>query len=143
MISVIAHEIAELSTNPLVNAWYVGQNLSFPFEITNLCEGIYYTCGGGGGVIHRPNAGSRGGSWCTVLQSERIDEQLQFSSLIHESDSLMAMSSACYGSKQQVTILDLAATQRSSSLTIIAPKPATPCSSEISASTYIATQLQT
>nr|GMD47270.1 protein EXORDIUM-like 3 [Ipomoea batatas] len=47
MISVIAHEIAELSTNPLVNAWYVGQNLGFPVEITNLCEGIYYTCGGG------------------------------------------------------------------------------------------------
>ncbi|KAF3655641.1 protein EXORDIUM-like 3 [Capsicum chacoense] len=47
MISVIAHEIAELSTNPLVNAWYAGQDPSFPVEIADLCEGIYGTGGGG------------------------------------------------------------------------------------------------
>ncbi|XP_031493582.1 protein EXORDIUM-like 3 [Nymphaea colorata] len=47
MISVIAHEIAELSTNPLVNAWYAGQDPSFPTEIADLCEGIYGTGGGG------------------------------------------------------------------------------------------------
>ncbi|XP_015067414.1 protein EXORDIUM-like 3 [Solanum pennellii] len=47
MISVIAHEIAEVSTNPLVNAWYAGQDPSFPVEIADLCEGIYGTGGGG------------------------------------------------------------------------------------------------
>ncbi|KAK4340843.1 hypothetical protein RND71_039344 [Anisodus tanguticus] len=47
MISVIAHEIAELTTNPLVNAWYAGQDPSFPVEIADLCEGIYGSGGGG------------------------------------------------------------------------------------------------
>ncbi|KAJ6386578.1 hypothetical protein OIU78_016489 [Salix suchowensis] len=47
MISVIAHEIAELATNPLVNAWYAGQDPSYPVEIADLCEGIYGTGGGG------------------------------------------------------------------------------------------------
>ncbi|CAI9771845.1 unnamed protein product [Fraxinus pennsylvanica] len=47
MISVIAHEIAEVSTNPLVNAWYAGQDPVFPVEIADLCEGIYGTGGGG------------------------------------------------------------------------------------------------
>ncbi|KAL4188267.1 hypothetical protein AMTRI_Chr09g23050 [Amborella trichopoda] len=47
MISVIAHEMAELSTNPLVNAWYAGQDPCFPTEIADLCEGIYGTGGGG------------------------------------------------------------------------------------------------
>lgn len=47
MISVIAHEIAEVATNPLVNAWYAGQDPVFPVEIADLCEGIYGTGGGG------------------------------------------------------------------------------------------------
>ncbi|GAB4825976.1 Protein EXORDIUM-like 3 [Ancistrocladus abbreviatus] len=47
MISVIAHEIAELATNPLVNAWYAGQDPTAPVEIADLCEGIYGTGGGG------------------------------------------------------------------------------------------------
>ncbi|EPS63989.1 hypothetical protein M569_10793, partial [Genlisea aurea] len=47
MISVIGHEIAELATNPLVNAWYAGQDPVFPVEIADLCEGIYGTGGGG------------------------------------------------------------------------------------------------
>lgn len=47
MISVIAHEIAELSTNPLVNAWYAGEDPVAPVEIADLCEGIYGTGGGG------------------------------------------------------------------------------------------------
>ncbi|KAL3714050.1 hypothetical protein ACJRO7_006057 [Eucalyptus globulus] len=47
MVSVIGHEIAELATNPLVNAWYAGQDPSFPVEIADLCEGIYGTGGGG------------------------------------------------------------------------------------------------
>ncbi|CAH9139737.1 unnamed protein product [Cuscuta epithymum] len=47
MISVIAHEIAEISTNPLGNAWYAGPDPSFPVEIADLCMGIYGTGGGG------------------------------------------------------------------------------------------------
>ncbi|XP_058085475.1 protein EXORDIUM-like 3 [Magnolia sinica] len=47
MVSVIAHELAELATNPLINAWYAGQDPSFPTEIADLCEGIYGTGGGG------------------------------------------------------------------------------------------------
>ncbi|KAJ8448639.1 hypothetical protein Cgig2_010526 [Carnegiea gigantea] len=47
MISVIGHEIAELATNPLVNAWYAGGDPTAPVEIADLCEGIYGTGGGG------------------------------------------------------------------------------------------------
>ncbi|OIW05544.1 hypothetical protein TanjilG_23330 [Lupinus angustifolius] len=47
MISVIAHEMAELASNPLANAWYAGQDPTFPVEIADLCEGIYGTGGGG------------------------------------------------------------------------------------------------
>uniref|UniRef100_A0A0C9S5P2 TSA: Wollemia nobilis Ref_Wollemi_Transcript_12577_1809 transcribed RNA sequence n=1 Tax=Wollemia nobilis TaxID=56998 RepID=A0A0C9S5P2_9CONI len=47
MISVIGHEIAELASNPLVNAWYAGQDPSAPTEIADLCEGIYGSGGGG------------------------------------------------------------------------------------------------
>lgn len=47
MISVIGHELAEMASNPLVNAWYAGGDPSFPTEIADLCEGIYGTGGGG------------------------------------------------------------------------------------------------
>ncbi|CAN6166449.1 unnamed protein product [Urochloa humidicola] len=47
MVSVIAHELAELASNPLANAWYAGMDPSFPTEIADLCEGIYGTGGGG------------------------------------------------------------------------------------------------
>ncbi|KAL6606579.1 hypothetical protein ACP70R_042232 [Stipagrostis hirtigluma subsp. patula] len=47
MVSVIAHELAELASNPLANAWYAGEDPSFPTEIADLCEGIYGTGGGG------------------------------------------------------------------------------------------------
>ncbi|XP_022878066.1 protein EXORDIUM-like 5 [Olea europaea var. sylvestris] len=50
MISVIGHELAELSSNPLVNAWYAGEDPMAPTEIGDLCEGLYGT-GGGGGFI--------------------------------------------------------------------------------------------
>ncbi|KAI4375464.1 hypothetical protein MLD38_013331 [Melastoma candidum] len=50
MISVIGHELAELTTNPLVNAWYAGEDPTAPTEIGDLCEGLYGT-GGGGGYI--------------------------------------------------------------------------------------------
>ncbi|KAL3356660.1 hypothetical protein AABB24_017362 [Solanum stoloniferum] len=48
MISVIGHELAELSSNPLVNAWYAGEDPVAPTEIGDLCEGLYGTGGGGG-----------------------------------------------------------------------------------------------
>ncbi|URE34085.1 Phosphate-induced protein 1 conserved region, partial [Musa troglodytarum] len=48
MVSVLAHELAELSTNPLVNAWYAGEDPTAPTEIADLCEGVYGTGGGGG-----------------------------------------------------------------------------------------------
>uniref|UniRef100_A0A453QJJ2 Uncharacterized protein n=1 Tax=Aegilops tauschii subsp. strangulata TaxID=200361 RepID=A0A453QJJ2_AEGTS len=47
MVSVIAHELAEMASNPLANAWYAGGDPSFPTEIADLCEGIYGTGGGG------------------------------------------------------------------------------------------------
>ena len=47
MISVISHELAELSSNPLINAWYVGEDPTSPTEIADLCEGLYGTGGGG------------------------------------------------------------------------------------------------
>lgn len=47
MISVIAHELAELSSNPLINAWYAGEDPTSPTEIADLCEGLYGTGGGG------------------------------------------------------------------------------------------------
>ena len=50
MVSVIGHEIAELATNPFLNAWYGsahGQDPSLKLEIADLCEGIYGTGGGG------------------------------------------------------------------------------------------------
>ncbi|KAI4375463.1 hypothetical protein MLD38_013330 [Melastoma candidum] len=50
MISVIGHELAVLTTNPLVNAWYAGEDPTAPTEIGDLCEGLYGT-GGGGGYI--------------------------------------------------------------------------------------------
>lgn len=47
MISVVAHEIAEMVTNPLINGWFAGPDPAFPTEIADLCEGIYGTGGGG------------------------------------------------------------------------------------------------
>lgn len=47
MISVIGHELAEMASNPLVNAWYAGNDPTSPTEIGDLCEGIYGTGGGG------------------------------------------------------------------------------------------------
>ncbi|KAK4745035.1 hypothetical protein SAY87_011347 [Trapa incisa] len=43
MISVIGHELAEVATNPLVNAWYAGDDPTAPTEIGDLCEGLYGT----------------------------------------------------------------------------------------------------
>ncbi|GMJ02831.1 EXORDIUM like 3 [Hibiscus trionum] len=42
MISLIGHEVAELATDPLGNAWYGGQEMA-RVEIADMCEGIYGT----------------------------------------------------------------------------------------------------
>lgn len=59
MISVIGHELAELASNPLVNAWYAGEDPTAPTEIGDLCEGLYGT-GGGGGYIGQVMKDTRG-----------------------------------------------------------------------------------
>jgi hypothetical protein len=60
MISVIAHELAEVSSNPLVNAWYAGDDPTAPTEIADLCVGVYGSGGGGGyvGKVYRDSWGS-------------------------------------------------------------------------------------
>ncbi|KAK9984194.1 hypothetical protein SO802_033719 [Lithocarpus litseifolius] len=50
VISVITHELAEVSSNPLVNAWYAGDDPTAPTEIADLCDGVYGSGGGGGYV---------------------------------------------------------------------------------------------
>ncbi|KAM6575134.1 hypothetical protein CsatA_023461 [Cannabis sativa] len=59
MISVLAHELAEVSSNPLVNAWYAGEDPTAPTEIADLCMGVYGS-GGGGGYVGKVYKGSRG-----------------------------------------------------------------------------------
>jgi len=60
MISVIAHELAEVTSNPLVNAWYAGDDPTAPTEIADLCVGVYGSGGGGGyvGKVYRDSWGS-------------------------------------------------------------------------------------
>lgn len=60
MISVIAHELAEVTSNPLVNAWYAGDDPSAPTEIADLCMGVYGTGGGSGyvGRVYKDSWGS-------------------------------------------------------------------------------------
>ncbi|KAG8364458.1 hypothetical protein BUALT_Bualt19G0130900 [Buddleja alternifolia] len=61
MISVIGHELAEVSSNPLVNAWYAGEDPTAPTEIGDLCEGLYGTGGGGGYIGQVMRERGRGG----------------------------------------------------------------------------------
>ncbi|KAG0474518.1 hypothetical protein HPP92_014204 [Vanilla planifolia] len=63
MVSVIGHELAEMASNPLVNAWYAGGDPSFPTEIADLCEGIYGTGGGGSYTGQLLVDGRNGGSY--------------------------------------------------------------------------------
>jgi hypothetical protein len=60
MVSVIGHELAEIASNPLINAWYAGQNSIAPNEIADLCEGIYGPGAGGSypGSILQDSAGA-------------------------------------------------------------------------------------
>ncbi|XAR56181.1 hypothetical protein NMG60_11036554 [Bertholletia excelsa] len=59
MISVLAHELAEVSSNPLVNAWYAGDDPTAPTEIADLCMGVYGSGGGGGyvGAVYKDKWG--------------------------------------------------------------------------------------
>ena len=41
MISVLAHELAGVSSNLLVNAWYARDDPTAPTEIADLCVGVY------------------------------------------------------------------------------------------------------
>ncbi|KAL6502220.1 hypothetical protein OROHE_024813 [Orobanche hederae] len=55
MISVIAHELAEASTDPLITAWYGGDDPTAPNEIADMCMGKYGDGAGGsyiGGVYN-------------------------------------------------------------------------------------------
>ncbi|KAI3664937.1 hypothetical protein L6452_43550 [Arctium lappa] len=60
MISVIAHELAEVSTDPFVNGWYAGNEPSFPTEIADLCIGVYGSGAGGGfvGQVYKDKKGN-------------------------------------------------------------------------------------
>lgn len=60
MISVLAHELAEVSTNPLINAWFAGGDPTAPVEIGDLCEGLYGSGGGGSytGLVLRDEDGA-------------------------------------------------------------------------------------
>lgn len=62
MVSVIGHELAELASDPFVNAWYAGSDPSFPTEIADLCEGIYGS-GAGGSYIGQVRKGADGASY--------------------------------------------------------------------------------
>ncbi|PPD86581.1 hypothetical protein GOBAR_DD16475 [Gossypium barbadense] len=62
MISVIAHELAESSSNPLVNAWYAGDNPIAPGEIADMCLGLYGS-GGGGGYVGKVSTDAGGNGY--------------------------------------------------------------------------------
>ncbi|XP_077221399.1 protein EXORDIUM-like 7 [Tasmannia lanceolata] len=59
MVSVIAHELAEMASNPLINAWYAGDDPTAPTEIADLCVGVYGSGGGGGyvGMVYKDSVG--------------------------------------------------------------------------------------
>ncbi|ERN14895.1 protein EXORDIUM-like 5 [Amborella trichopoda] len=50
MVSVIGHELAEMASNPLINAWYAGDDPTAPTEIADVCVGVFGSGGGGGYV---------------------------------------------------------------------------------------------
>ncbi|KAK9987542.1 hypothetical protein SO802_027781 [Lithocarpus litseifolius] len=83
MISVIAHELAELSSNPLVNAWYAGEDPTAPTEIGDLCEGLYGS-GGGGGYIGQVMKGRDGMSFnMNGIRNRRFLVQWIWSPVLH------------------------------------------------------------
>ncbi|KAF8669490.1 hypothetical protein HU200_051291 [Digitaria exilis] len=63
MVIVLGHELAEMSTNPLVNAWYAGDTPTAPTEIADLCLGVYGTGGGAGGLVGNVSRAPDGGAY--------------------------------------------------------------------------------
>ncbi|KAL5198754.1 hypothetical protein ABZP36_002266 [Zizania latifolia] len=63
MVIVLGHELAELSTNPLVNAWYAGDTPTAPTEIADLCLGVYGDGGGAGGLVGNVSRADDGSSY--------------------------------------------------------------------------------
>lgn len=59
MVSVIAHELAEASSDPFASGWYAGTDATAPTEIGDMCEGIYGMGGGSGyvGEVERDKEG--------------------------------------------------------------------------------------
>ena len=47
VISVITHELAEVLSSPLLNAWYAGDDPTAPTKKADLCVGVYGSGGGG------------------------------------------------------------------------------------------------
>lgn len=41
MINIIAHELAEVATDPFTNAWYAGDDPTMPNEVADICVGRY------------------------------------------------------------------------------------------------------
>ncbi|EAZ03953.1 hypothetical protein EE612_039380 [Oryza sativa] len=63
MVIVLGHELAELATNPLVNAWYAGDTPTAPTEIADLCLGVYGDGGGAGGLVGNVSRAADGASY--------------------------------------------------------------------------------
>ncbi|XP_048560782.1 protein EXORDIUM-like 5 [Triticum urartu] len=63
MVIVLGHELAELATNPLVNAWYAGDTPTAPTEIADLCLGVYGDGGGAGGFVGNVSHAADGSSY--------------------------------------------------------------------------------
>ncbi|KAM0888864.1 hypothetical protein ACQ4PT_028079 [Festuca glaucescens] len=63
MVIVLGHELAELATNPLVNAWYAGDTPTAPTEVADLCVGVYGDGGGAGGFVGNVSRAADGSSY--------------------------------------------------------------------------------
>lgn len=63
MVIVLGHELAELATNPLVNAWYAGDTPTAPTEIADLCLGVYGDGGGAGGFVGNVSRAADGSAY--------------------------------------------------------------------------------
>jgi hypothetical protein len=63
MVIVLGHELAEMSTNPLVNAWYAGDTPTAPTEIADLCLGVYGDGAGAGGLVGNVSSAPDGSAY--------------------------------------------------------------------------------
>uniref|UniRef100_A0ACD5U8N2 Uncharacterized protein n=1 Tax=Avena sativa TaxID=4498 RepID=A0ACD5U8N2_AVESA len=63
MVIVLGHELAELATNPLVNAWYAGDTPTAPTEVADLCVGVYGEGGGAGGFVGKVSRAADGSTY--------------------------------------------------------------------------------